>query len=104
MKNTPSFLKKMVKFKKNTPSFSENFKVFLYPSACTYASGYTYGGIGLHVYTYRATRTYASAYTYIAAADDKKGEGWDVCFPICRLDYEGPSPDTRCVSQNKMRA
>ena len=26
---------------------------------CTYASGYTYGGIRPHVYTHRATRTYA---------------------------------------------
>ena len=27
---------------------------------CTYASGYTYGGIRPHVYTYRTTRTYGS--------------------------------------------
>ena len=26
---------------------------------CTYASGYTYGGIRPHVYTYRTTRTHA---------------------------------------------
>ena len=35
------------------PHFEFNYKV------CTYASGYTYGGISLHVYTHRATRTYA---------------------------------------------
>ena len=34
------------------PHFEFNYKV------CTYASGYTYGGISLHVYTHRATRTY----------------------------------------------
>ena len=35
------------------PHFEFNCKV------CTYASGYTYGGISLHVYTHRATHIYA---------------------------------------------
>ena len=35
------------------PHFEFNYKV------CTYASGYTYGGISLHVYTHRATHIYA---------------------------------------------
>ena len=35
------------------PHCEFNYKV------CTYASGYTYGGIRPHVYTYRTTRTYA---------------------------------------------
>ena len=43
----------------NHAGIFENLKM------CTYASGYTYGGISLHVYTHRATRTYAWAYTYI---------------------------------------
>ena len=34
------------------PHFEFNCKV------CTYASGYTYGGISLHVYTHRATHIY----------------------------------------------
>ena len=34
------------------PHFEFNYKV------CTYASGYTYGGISLHVYTHRATHIY----------------------------------------------
>ena len=37
------------------PHFEFNYKV------CTYASGYTYGGISLHVYTHRATHIYADA-------------------------------------------
>ena len=34
------------------PHFEFNYKV------CTYASGYTYGGISLHVYTHQATHIY----------------------------------------------
>ena len=32
---------------------------------CTYASGYTYGGIRPHVYTHQVTRIYVSSYTYV---------------------------------------
>ena len=86
IKNMPSFLKKMVMFLRNITIFLENIKVFFaawecvktkprpyepkdsivhvltHPpvcKVCTYASGYTYGGISLHVYTHRATRTYS---------------------------------------------
>ena len=41
------------------PHFEFNCKV------CTYASGYTYGGISLHVYTHQVTRIYVSSYTYV---------------------------------------
>ena len=41
------------------PHFEFNYKV------CTYASGYTYGGISLHVYTHQVTRIYVSSYTYV---------------------------------------
>ena len=86
IKNMPSFLKKMVMFLRNITIFLENIKVFFaawecvktkprpyepkdsivhvltHPpvcKVCTYASGYTYGGISPHVYTYRTTRTHA---------------------------------------------
>ena len=72
MKNMPSFLKKVLEFLENIPSFFENIKVFLQHSVWAayffmrmYASVYTYGGIGLHVYTHKPTRTYASGYTYV---------------------------------------
>ena len=92
IKNMPSFLKKMVMFLRNITIFLENIKVFFAAWACvktkprpyepkdsivhvlthppvckvcTYASGYTYGGISLHVYTHRATHIYASVYTYV---------------------------------------
>lgn len=69
-KNTPSFLKKMPSFLKNIPSFLKNAKVFLHHSVCelpifqcgrrhqvtrTYASGYTYIRISLHVRTHKPT-------------------------------------------------
>ena len=43
----------------NHAGIFENLKM------CTYASGYTYVRIGLHVRTHRATGTYASGYTYV---------------------------------------
>ena len=92
IKNIPGFLKKMVMFLRNIKVFFENIKVFFaawecvktkprpyepkdsivhvltHPpvcKVCTYASGYTYGGISLHVYTHQATRIYVSSYTYV---------------------------------------
>ena len=71
-KNIPSFLKKTLLCSKKTLKFFKNIKVFLqyavwaaYFKVCTYASGYTYGGISLHIYMRKPTRTYASGHAYV---------------------------------------
>ena len=72
MKNIPSFFKKVLMFFENIKVFFENIKVFLQHSVCAvyflmraYASGYTYGGISLHIYTHRPIHIYVSGYTYV---------------------------------------
>ena len=76
IKNMPSFSKKTLMFLKKTLMFFLNIKVFLQHASwfkmCTYASGihtyvsdYTYGAIGLHIYTHRLTRTYVTNSKYV---------------------------------------
>ena len=58
-KHTELFKKDGDVFKKHHHLFGKHQGLF------AYASGYTYGGISLHVYTHQATRIYVSSYTYV---------------------------------------